>query len=77
MKDEYADVRISWALSIDWSGEVESKISAKSSFPMKWHEADGRASLKTVNPVFEQLLAKYGASEGMAILVNLLFKDET
>jgi hypothetical protein len=33
-KDGHAELRISWAISLDWSGEIESRISSKTSFPM-------------------------------------------
>jgi hypothetical protein len=33
-KDGYAELRISWVISLDWSGEVESRVSSRASFPI-------------------------------------------
>ncbi|MCJ1476953.1 hypothetical protein MMC13_005623 [Lambiella insularis] len=64
---------VTWRIDFDWTGEVESHISACVSFPTAWRDADERASLEQVGEVFDRLLRQRGVLEAIRIVVALLF----
>jgi len=66
---------ISWVIGIDWGGEVESFVSASTSFPASWRNADVRASLDNVGGVFDKLVRERGVFAAVKVVVGLLFSD--
>jgi hypothetical protein len=50
-KDGYAELKVTWPLSMDWSGEVESRLSATAAFPIfcKSYVWDNTAEILTVH----------------------------
>ena len=67
---------ITWRIGFDWTGEVESQISACASFPAAWNGIDERASLSKVGEVFEKLVVEKGFRKAVGVVVGLLFQDE-
>ncbi|MCJ1438844.1 hypothetical protein MMC27_008234 [Xylographa pallens] len=65
---------VTWQLKFDWTGEVESCISACASFPKAWQNADERASLGKIGEVFDRLLQDRGVFEAVRIVVGLLYE---
>ena len=66
---------ILWRIDFDWIGEVESDISAITSFPTTWENADERGSLRKVGEAFDRLLRQRGILEAIRIMVHLIFPD--
>lgn len=71
--DGTVSLRISWRIGFDWTGEVESHVSASTAFPSSWRDADERASLGKVGDVFERLVGGRGVFDATRIVVALLF----
>ncbi|TID24991.1 hypothetical protein E6O75_ATG04196 [Venturia nashicola] len=69
-------LRIEWRLNFDWTGEVESIVSAKAAFPRVWHEADTNDALKKMETTFDILVAERGVFDAVRIIVGLLFQDD-
>ncbi|KAL9110999.1 MAG: hypothetical protein Q9187_007985 [Circinaria calcarea] len=67
---------ITWRIEFDWTGEVESHISACASFPATWNAIDERASLAKVGDVFEKLMVERGFRKAVSVVVGLLFEDD-
>ena len=67
---------ISWHIGFDWIGEVESDISAVTSFPRTWRNADERGSLGKVGEAFDRLVRERGVLDGIRIMVQLIFPDD-
>lgn len=67
---------INWRIDFDWTGEVESHISACASFPATWNAIDERASLAKVGDVFEKLVVETGFRKAVSVIVGLLFEDD-
>ena len=65
---------VTWKVGFNWTGEVESCISACASFPKAWQIADERASLGHVGKVFDLLLQDRGVFEAIRIIVGLLYE---
>lgn len=64
---------VTWRTGFDWTGEVESHITACASFPKAWRNIDERASLEQVGDIFDRLLRQRGVFEAVRIVVALLF----
>ena len=65
---------ITWCITLDWTGEPESHISACASFPKTWQIVDERASLENIGEVFDRLLLDRGVFEAVTVIVALLFE---
>ncbi|MCJ1392202.1 hypothetical protein MMC18_005069 [Xylographa bjoerkii] len=66
---------VSWCISFDWTGEIESCVSACASFPRAWQNADTRASLANIGDVFDRLLRDRGVFEAVRVTVALLYEQ--
>ena len=66
---------VTWLLKFDWTGEVESCISACASFPKAWQNADERDSLGKIGEVFDRLVQDRGVFEAIKIVVGLLYEQ--
>ncbi|KAE9978700.1 hypothetical protein EG328_001372 [Venturia inaequalis] len=69
-------LRIEWKLCFDWTGEVESIVSAKAALPRVWHEADTSDSLEKIETTFDILVAERGVFDAVRIIIGLLFQDD-
>ncbi|MCJ1386155.1 hypothetical protein MMC17_009281 [Xylographa soralifera] len=67
---------VTWRISFNWTGEIESHISACASFPKAWQNADERASLGNIGEVFDRLLHDRGVFAAVRIIVALLYKQD-
>lgn len=68
-------LHITWRITFDWLGDVESHVSAQASFPLAWKSADERGSLGNVGEVFDRLVRKRGIREAVRIVVGVIFGD--
>ena len=66
---------LSWHLDFDWTGEVESRVSACAAFPEAWKNADERASLGKIDELFLRLVVERGVFDAVRIVIGLLFPD--
>ena len=66
-------VKIVWIIGFDWTGEVESRVSATAAFPTKWRGIDERRSLDKVGKLFDALVAARGVYEAVRILLGVIF----
>ena len=64
---------LSWLLSINDEGEVESVISAKANFPASWQQTDGGGQLANVGEAFDILVRDRGAKEAIRVVCRLIF----
>ena len=69
-------LRITWRITFDWLGDVESNVSAQASFPPAWKSVDERGSLGTVGEAFDKLLRKIGVKEAVGTIVGAVFGDQ-
>ncbi|MCJ1285576.1 hypothetical protein MMC26_004917 [Xylographa opegraphella] len=66
---------VTWRINFNWTGEVESFVSACTSFPKAWQNADERASLGNISKVFDRLVQDRGVFEAARIIVGLLYEQ--
>ncbi|KAK2626874.1 hypothetical protein QTJ16_004049 [Diplocarpon rosae] len=66
------ELRFEWKISFDWTGEVESVISASAQLPQTWQQADDRSSLKKVPDTFNRLVKERGPLGAVRATVGLL-----
>lgn len=66
-------LEISWLLSINDEGDVESLISAKASFPASWQQTEGGDQLAKVGEAFDILVKDRGPKEAMSVVCRLIF----
>lgn len=64
---------VSWLLSINDEGEVESLISAKANFPASWQQTEGGDQLAKVGEAFDILVKDRGAKEAIRVVCRLIF----
>ena len=63
---------ITWQIGFDWTGEVESYLSATTSFPAAWECIDERGSLGKVGEAFDMLVQERGVRKAVGAVVGLL-----
>ncbi|CAL3963769.1 unnamed protein product [Diplocarpon coronariae] len=66
------ELRFEWKISFDWTGEVESVISASARLPRAWQQADDRSSLNKVPGAFKKLVKEQGPLDAVRAIVRLL-----
>jgi len=69
-------LRIKWEVGFDWTGEVESRVSAKARFPEVWYEVDERRGLGKVPAVFDRLVRERGVFEAVRIMSGVIFGND-
>ncbi|KAF2429208.1 hypothetical protein EJ08DRAFT_680164 [Tothia fuscella] len=73
LKSDEVVLRIGWDVDFDWTGEVESSISAKAAFTSCWNEADEQGFLKKIPATFDMLVQERGVLSAIRIIAGLLF----
>ncbi|PVH83237.1 hypothetical protein DL98DRAFT_559055 [Cadophora sp. DSE1049] len=71
LANEHVELRFEWKISFDWTGEVESAISASARLPRTWQEADDRNSLAKVPETFDKLVKERGPLGAVQATVGL------
>lgn len=74
LQSSNAHLLLSWKLSFDCTGEVQSSVSARAGFPDVWSEADDRGSLGKLPKVFDALVRERGVFEAVKIVGGILFR---
>ncbi|PBP22088.1 hypothetical protein BUE80_DR007075 [Diplocarpon rosae] len=72
ISNDDVELRFEWKISFDWTGEVESVISASARLPQTWLQADDRSSLKKVPDTFNRLVKERGPLGAVRATVGLL-----
>ncbi|KAI9051152.1 hypothetical protein LZ554_005254 [Drepanopeziza brunnea f. sp. 'monogermtubi'] len=60
LSNSEVELRFEWKISFDWTGEVESAITASARLPGAWQHADDRSSLAKVPDTFDKLVKERG-----------------
>ncbi|KAK0122652.1 hypothetical protein ONS96_009690 [Cadophora gregata f. sp. sojae] len=71
LANEDVELRFEWRISFDWTGEVESAISASARLPRTWQQADDRNSLAKVPETFDKLVKERGPLGAVRATVGL------
>ena len=66
---------VTWRISFDWVGEVQSNLNACVGYPESWTQIDETGSLQHIGKLFDILLKSKGVSQAIGIVVGLLFLD--
>ena len=66
-------LEISWLVSINDEGEVESLISAKAQFPTSWEQTQGGDQLAKIGEAFDILVMDRGPKEAIRVVCKLIF----
>jgi hypothetical protein len=91
LQNKHVQLRLSWRIGFDWTGEAESTLTVEPSYPRvcefeQWFaralvltcvgsEADSRATLKSIPETFDSLVRFRGAFEATKIIMTLLFGE--
>ncbi|POS74812.1 hypothetical protein DHEL01_v206794 [Diaporthe helianthi] len=51
-----SELRVSWRIEFDWTGEARSKLGVDVGVPGKWHASDERKSITKIPTVFDSLV---------------------
>ena len=70
---EPVTLELSWLVSINDEGEVESLISAKANFPASWEQTQGGDQLAKVGEAFDILVKDRGPKEAIRVVCKLIF----
>ncbi|KIW08103.1 uncharacterized protein PV09_01041 [Verruconis gallopava] len=76
LQNEEVVLKIPWRLQFDWTGDVESIISAEASFPASWHETDSGNALRRIPRTFEALLRDGGVTSAVKVVGKLVFDTQ-
>ncbi|KAL2063057.1 hypothetical protein VTL71DRAFT_6129 [Oculimacula yallundae] len=68
---ENVELRFEWKISFDWTGEVETTMSASARLPRTWQRADDRHSLAKVPETFSKLVKERGPLAAVGATVEL------
>lgn len=71
LANEYVELRFEWKISFDWTGEVESAISASARLPRTWQQVDDRNSLAKVPETFDKLVKERGPLSAVRATIGL------
>lgn len=66
------ELMFEWKVSFDWTGEVESTISASARLPKSWQQSDDRKSLLRIPETFDRLVKQKGPLAAVRAVVGLL-----
>ncbi|RDW71772.1 hypothetical protein BP5796_07806 [Coleophoma crateriformis] len=66
------ELRFEWRLDFDWTGEIDSKISATATTLASWHEGDDRGSLLKIPETFNRMVQDRGPLDAIGAVVGLL-----
>ena len=66
-------LEISWLVSINDEGEVESLILAEPKFPTSWQQTEGGDQLAKVGEAFDILVKDRGPREAIRVVCRLIF----
>ena len=66
-------LKITWVVSINNDGEIETQISAAAAFPDTWQRTGGGAELDKVGEAFDLLVKDRGVMEAMRVVCKLIF----
>ncbi len=66
-------LRITWRISINEEGHVDSDVSAHPQFPDKWQRADIGAELAKVGEVFDLLMQEKSVPQAISVIAGLMF----
>jgi len=69
---EEVELRFEWRVGFDWTGEVDSEISAVARLPRRWEAKDNRKSLSKVPETFDSLVKEKGPLGAVRAVVGLL-----
>ncbi|RFU33656.1 hypothetical protein B7463_g2700, partial [Scytalidium lignicola] len=72
IESEEVELRLEWKIGFDWTGEVESSVSAATRLPRSWQEIDERHSLTKVPETFDRLVRERGPLVAVRTIVRLL-----
>jgi hypothetical protein len=68
-----AELVVTWAIGLDWTGEAQSRVRAAAAFPAAWRARDGRGALGGVGRLFGRLVRERGVEGAVAVCVAVLF----
>ena len=68
-----ANVAIEWHISFTDDGDVDSKISSKTSVPEAWKELPGGHELGRIDEAFDGLVREKGVTEAIRAIARILF----
>ncbi|RQM06161.1 hypothetical protein DH86_00003408, partial [Scytalidium sp. 3C] len=60
IESETVELRLEWKIGFDWTGEVESSVSAATRLPKSWKDMDDRHSLAKIPETFDRLVKERG-----------------
>ncbi|KAG9241576.1 hypothetical protein BJ878DRAFT_520021 [Calycina marina] len=72
LSTDEVEVRFEWTVEFDWSGEVESKISAIVRMPSSWQTGDECKSRSKIPEVFDRLVKAKGPLVAARVIIGLL-----
>jgi hypothetical protein len=68
-----AIIRIFWKLQFDWTGDVESVVTAEAALPQSWHESDATDALRKIPVTFDALMRERGVMKAVEVIAGLVF----
>ncbi|KAL3424423.1 hypothetical protein PVAG01_03704 [Phlyctema vagabunda] len=68
----HVEIRFEWRMDFDWTGEIESIISASARIPKHWQQEDDRRSLTKIPETFNRMVLDMGPLGAARALVGLL-----
>ncbi|KAH7323613.1 hypothetical protein BKA65DRAFT_598194 [Rhexocercosporidium sp. MPI-PUGE-AT-0058] len=71
LANEHVELRFEWRITFDWTGEVETNISASARLPRTWQQVDDRGSLAKVPETFDKLVKERGHLDAVRATVGL------
>ncbi|CAD6506367.1 BgTH12-07293 [Blumeria graminis f. sp. triticale] len=76
-RDNSADIEIllEWKLTFDWTGEVQSNLSACARIPESWRDLDIHQAFVQIPDLFRRLLQEKGALAAVAGVLTLTFDN--
>ncbi|RDL41864.1 uncharacterized protein BP5553_01843 [Venustampulla echinocandica] len=69
---EEVQLLFEWNISFDWTGEVQSSLSAYARTPKNWQNTDERNSLVKIPEMFDRLVKERGPLRAVGAVVGLL-----
>ncbi|SZF00360.1 unnamed protein product [Blumeria hordei] len=69
------EILLEWKLTFDWTGEVQSNLSACARIPESWRDLDIHQAFDQIPDLFRRLLQEKGALAAVAGVLTLTFDD--
>ncbi|KAI9859976.1 MAG: hypothetical protein M1824_003564 [Vezdaea acicularis] len=69
-------LRFEWRITVDWTGEAESKVGVNVGLPNGWRKTDSRGVFQRVPEIFDGMVRSTGVEDAVRVLVQLLLLDD-